>query len=152
MEFIEKVETLKVIKIEYLKGTGVKENIYRRATQYWTLDGKFLWENDSLDKIKREAETWALENEQLEEKEEKEEKPRKVYLVFYSSSYSDTRYFISDTEYFIDVSWEVGDNLAEKYGADYNLTLMGKYYTKEEAEERLNELIINKKRNGVEDK
>lgn len=54
MEFIEKVETLKVIKIEYLKGAGVKENIYRGATQYWTLDGKFLWENDSLDKIKEE--------------------------------------------------------------------------------------------------
>ena len=51
-EIIDKVETLKVIKIEYLKGAGIKENIYRRATQYWTLDGKFLWEQDELDKIK----------------------------------------------------------------------------------------------------
>jgi hypothetical protein len=145
MEFIKKVETLKVIKIEYLKRADVEGNIY---TQYWTSDGKFLWENDSLDKIKGEAETHTLENEQLEEKEEK---PRKVYLVFYSSSYSDTGYFILDTGYFIDVSWEVGDNLAGKYGADHNLTLMGKYYTKEEAKERLTELIINKKRNGVEE-
>lgn len=139
MEFIKKVETLKVIKIEYLKRADVEGNIY---TQYWTSDGRFLWENDSLDKIKGEAETQTLENKQLEEKEEK---PRKVYLVFYSS-------FYSDTGYFIDVSWEVGGKLAGKYSADHNLSLIGKYYTKEEAEERLTELIINKKRNSVEDK
>lgn len=139
MEFIKKVETLKVIKIEYLKRTDVEGNIY---TQYWTSDGKFLWENDSLDKIKGEAETQTLENKQLEEKEEK---PRKVYLVFYSS-------FYSDTGYFIDVSWEVGGKLAGKYSADHNLSLIGKYYTKEEAEEILTELIINKKRNSVEEK
>lgn len=42
------VKEIKLIYIEVQKGDGTDENPIRIAKQYWTLDGRFLFEEDTL--------------------------------------------------------------------------------------------------------
>ncbi len=47
-EKIEKVEITKIIKVQLIKGTGKKENPVRQVNQYWDLDGKLIYVEDSF--------------------------------------------------------------------------------------------------------
>ena len=48
----DSAEVIKVIKTTALRGTGTKEDMSRIVTQYWSLDGNFLAENDPCVKEK----------------------------------------------------------------------------------------------------
>ncbi len=48
----DSAEVIKVIKTTALRGVGTKEDMSRIVTQYWSLEGNFLAENDPCAKEK----------------------------------------------------------------------------------------------------
>lgn len=46
----DSAEVIKVIRTTALKGTGTKEDMSRIVTQYWSLEGELLAENDPCKK------------------------------------------------------------------------------------------------------
>lgn len=48
----DSAEVIKVIKTTVRRGAGTKEDMSRIVTQYWSLDGNFLAENDPCAKEK----------------------------------------------------------------------------------------------------
>ena len=56
MDRFKDVLLMQVIRTNILTlGTGVKDDPYRRVTQYWSLDGELLAQIDPTDKPKGES-------------------------------------------------------------------------------------------------
>lgn len=46
---MEKAETISVVRTECFRGEGTEKNPMRKVTQYWSSDGKLLFEKDPFD-------------------------------------------------------------------------------------------------------
>lgn len=69
---MSQAKVIRVIKTDELKGVGSREDPYRRITQYWTLDGIFIMEDDTYHLTERMNQ---LSHELTKERRKNETKP-----------------------------------------------------------------------------